>query len=210
MIALLSKKRIGSGFLFAIIFFLATSGTASAFTGTIHFDCTNLSASYGAAPGCVSSTWSFSGGSQGYYGNTDANSFIVSGQTIYLTYTLTGSGSMNVGGGSGATVLLTGSQTNYPFTPTATTAQTPYFSTDNGATMTVGTISNLCMSDSPTGCGGGGGGGGVATSTPYNCAQDASSTGCLVQVEDNPNLDYAMGVALFLFGLWFSIWLFRR
>jgi len=45
----------------------------------------------------------------------------------------------------------------------------------------------------------------------YNCVVvDASSSACAIQVVDNYALDFFLGVSLFMFGVWFVVWFFRK
>jgi len=59
----------------------------------------------------------------------------------------------------------------------------------------------------------------TATSTPsptatssvaYDCVKDGTSTDCLIQVVDNPTLDYGMGVLAFMGTAVFVVWFFRK
>jgi len=86
-----------------------------------------------------------------------------------------------------------------------------YLILTNDTGSAAGTVSSICVDDDGTSCtGGGGGGGGSASTSTINCVKAASSTDCLIQEVDNANIDYAIGIALFLFGVWFSIWMFRK
>jgi len=190
------------GFVFVFAFQEKVAHAAT----TVHYDCSNISVGSGICSGGV---FTFSGGGDEVDTDSSSYSFGV-GVPVYLSYTAVSSGVMRVNINNADTSSnvgpfnLTGSQSDYPMTPVSGNPTYIQFY-DNGSF--IGTVSDLCITDTPGGCGS------PTPPTPgptsFNCVKDASSTSCLVQVQDNPTLDFFLGIFTFMGGLIFMVWLFK-
>jgi hypothetical protein len=181
--------------LFLLLFFIPFP--AFAFSDPTMADCAFLNAG-GAS--CSVDTIIFPGGQNiARYGDTGAGLYFVPGTTYYVTYTVTGSGTLRVNFAAnvvdGTPVDIAGSQTDLPVTAPSFGGNSwiaVYFDDTQGFS---GTVSGICVSDHVGGC-----------SPPV----PPPATTTPPTYVDNYNQDTFNIVLLFLMSAWGAVWLFRK
>jgi len=160
----------------------------------------------------------FTGGSNQFAYNSGAFTF-TPGTTYYIVANTTGStGSwvleIQQGSGNFDTIPFASGEQDFTFgaagggDPNGIVIKPDPF---GGVSTSQGSIVDFCISDvSYADCGGSGPTPPTPSSSSYNCVRDASSSDCLIQVVDNPNLDFWLGVFSFLASMYGMIWLFRK
>jgi len=153
-------------------------------------------------------------------GSDDAHFPLNASATYYVSATMSGSGQLCMygDGAHGGTVYPLGETSS--FTDAAIVMPTNGgvnnlsflvgFGPSGCADTFVGTVSNICITDTIGGCSGGGGGGGATSTVPWVSPFSLTGSSTAYSVVDNPVQDLFDGVLLFMIAMVTIIWLLRK
>jgi len=189
-------------FLFVCSVSLLPTGVFAATTH--HYTCDDFISGINP-PSCSANVFTFAGDSG--YRDSPAAVFNLTAGTWYLNFTYSGTGNFNVNGFATGDADHTGSEIDYVVT-------TLFFTRIEiwDHTSFVGTISNVCVTDTPGDCASGGGGGGSGNGVFPDGSEvfpGIATTTIVFSIVDNPTQDFFNGMVLFLMCNFGLIWVFK-